>query len=119
MPPPLPTSKQYPWSFRILRWIGAALIERTVWLFTAVIGSYVLGYAIAIMQPAGAPFPMLSIWIVVIGNAPFVLALFLLLTSPIWGRKWAPPGAECGRCGSKEAWIDEDEGNIVCVWCDD
>lgn len=117
MPPPLPTSKQYPRSFRILRWITAALGERYVLVFTALIGSYVLGYAIAMMQPAGAPFPMISIWIVVIGNAPFVLALFLLLTIPIWARKESLPLAECGRCGSKEAHIYE--GRIRCVWCDD
>ena len=44
----------------------------------------------------------------------------VLLTSPIWGRKGPAkdrPWAECGRCGSKEAHIDE--GRIVCVWCDD
>ena len=111
------TSKQYPWSVRILGWIVNELAKHIVLVFTALIGSYVLAGAIALAQPAGAAYPTISVWILVIGNAPFLLGFFLVLTSPIWGRK-GRPRAECGRCGSKEACIDE-EGKILCVWCDD
>ena len=55
-------------------------------IFWAWAGSYALGYAIALMQPAGAPFPMLSVWIIVAGNAPLVLVLLLGVTSRIWAR---------------------------------
>ncbi len=112
-----PPSKQYPWSFRILEWILVALAKRTVLVYMAVIGSYVLGYAIALPSKE---WPAISTWIIVAGNAPFVLGAFLVLTCPIWGRKGRAkdrPWAECGRCGSKEAFIDE--GRIVCIWCDD
>ena len=107
------TAKQPPWSFSIINWIFAPLAKRYVLLWTAVIVSWPLGYAIALPSKS---WPAVSTWIIVLGNAPFWLMVFLVLTCPIWGRKDLP-WAECGRCGSKEAHIYE--GRIRCVWCDD
>lgn len=82
------------WTGYIIWSIAAFLTSWGPWgLFWAWAGSYALGYAIALMQPAGTPFPMLSVWIIVAGNAPLVLVLLLAVTSPIWARN-LPPAEE-------------------------
>lgn len=67
-------------------------------LFWAWAGSYALGYAIALPSKE---WPAISTWIIVAGNAPIVLAMLLVFTSPIWGRN-LPPAEEEAAEGAPE-----------------
>lgn len=69
----------------ILMRLLAALGQRIVGVYVAWAGSYALGYAIALPSKE---WPAISTWIIVAGNVPFVLAILLAMTSPLWGRRF-------------------------------